>query len=486
MDKPPLFKPFDRNTLETFSKETLIELVLAMQEHILRLETRIDDLERRLAQNSANSSKPPSSDPPHNPAPPKPTRKNKRKRGAQSGHPPHWRALLPEADLTRLVHHRPTRCRRCGLPLAGDDPRPVRHQFIDLPPIRPEVIEHQCHALVCSCGAVTRATLPPGLPASPFGPGLVAMAANLTGVCHLSRRKAADFLNHSLNVPMSVGGVSNGEAQMTRALERPVAQVHEYIQAQAVAHADETSFGVGPRQRGWLWVMSVPLAMVFVLAKTRASAAARTLVGSFRGVLVTDRYASYNVVAGRRQVCWAHLRRDFRALSERRGMAGRMGRRLVAEGRRMFRMWQRVRDGTWTRERFSRRVIPVRRAIHGWLLAGARYDDADAGGVFRELLKSERWFWTFAEVSGVEPTNNEAERCIRGSVLWRKGSFGAVSERGARYVERMLTVTGTCRKQGRQVYGYLREALEAYRSGRDAPSLLPQHPPALPHCHKTA
>ena len=160
------------------------------------------------------------------------------------------------------------------------------------------------------------------------------MAANLTGVCHLSRRKAAatDFLNNSLNVPISVGGVSNCEAPMTRALERPVAQVNEYIQAQAVAHADETGFGMGPMQRDWLWVMSVPLAMVFVLAMTRASAAARTLVGSFRRVLVTDRYASYNAVAGRRQVCWAHLPCDFRALSERRGMAGQMGRRLVAEG----------------------------------------------------------------------------------------------------------------------------------------------------------
>ena len=77
------------------------------------------------------------------------------------------------------------------------------------------------------------------------------------------------------------------------------------------------------------------------------------------------------------------------------------------------------------------------------------------------------------EVEGVEPTNNEAERCIRGAVLWRKGSFGVWSERGARYVERMLTVAGTCRKQGRQVYGYLREAVSAYHRGIPAPSLLP-------------
>ena len=474
MDKPSSLKRLDRKTLETFSKDMLIELVLAMQDHIVRLESRIDELERRLAQNSANSSRPPSTDPPHHPPPPKPPRKSKRKRGAQPGHPPQWRALLPEADVDRLVKLRPSHCHVCGLPLdQGDDPHPLRHQTIDLPPIRPVVVEHQCHALTCSCGAVTRAALPSDFPDSPFGPGLVAMVATLTGTCHLSRRHALDFLNNVLNVPMSLGGMSNCEAHVVRVLEEPVARVHEYVQRQGVAHADETSFGVGPKQKGWLWVMAVPLAMVFVLARSRAMSVARELVGSFRGVLVTDRYASYNAVSERRQVCWAHLGRDFQALSERPGLAGRMGKRLLEERRRMFGLWHRVRDGTLSRGRFARRAAAIGRRIHGSLLAGAHYGEACARGTFTELLKAEKWFWTFVEVEGVEPTNNEAERCIRGAVLWRKGSFGAFSERGGRYVERMLTVTGTCRKQGRQVYGYLREAISAYRCGRTAPSLLP-------------
>ena len=487
MDKPPPFPRFDRKTLETFSKDELIDLVLAMQDHIARLEARIDGLERRLAQNSANSSRPPSTDPPGNPALPKPRRKSRRSRGAQPGHPPQWRALLPESDVTRLVDHRPDHCQACGLPLTpADDPQPVRHQFIDLPPIRPEVTEHRCHAMVCSCGAVTRAPLPLGLPDSPFGPGLAAMVATLTGVCHLSRRNALDFVNNALNVPMSLGGLSNCEAQMTRALEWPAEEVHEYVQRQGVAHADETSFGVGPRQKGWLWVMAVPLAMVFALARTRATAAARKLIGAFRGVLVTDRYGAYNAVAERRQVCWAHLGRDFQALSERKGLAGRIGLRLVKERRRMFRLWHRVRDGTLSREKFARRVEGIGRNIHGCLFEGALHAEAGARGTFAELLKAEKWFWTFVSVPGVEPTNNEAERCIRGAVLWRKGSFGALSERGGLYVERMLTVTGTCRKQGRQVYGYLRDAMAAYQSGRKAPSLLPTFAHIPSTCHKTA
>lgn len=466
-------KKFDRETLETFSKETLIDIILALQEQVERLELRVAELERKLAQNSHNSSKPPSSDPPNNPAPPKPSKKSKKKPGAQPGHQPHWRENIPEDQVTRIVRHRPHRCHACGRQLAGDDPNPVRHQFIDLPPIVPEVVEHQIHSLTCSCGAVTRADTPPECLESPFGPGLVAMAATLTGTCHLSKRNALDFLNNVLNVPMSLGGLSNCEAQMTRALEKPVAEIHAYIQTCEVAHADETSFGLGHRQKGWLWVMAVPLAMVFVLARRRAREEARRLLGEFRGVLVTDRYGAYNGVVERRQACWAHLGRDFQALSERPGLSGRLGGYLVEERRKMFKLWHRFRDGTLSREELKRRLSPIRRAIHKWLFYGATDVTSCAAGVFSELLKSERMFWVFAEVEGVEPTNNEAERCIRGSVLWRKGSFGVWSDRGGHYVERMLTVTGTCRKQRRQVYGYLREAIMASRAGAAAPSLLP-------------
>jgi hypothetical protein len=75
--------------------------------------------------------------------------------------------------------------------------------------------------------------------------------------------------------------------------------------------------------------------------------------------------------------------------------------------------------------------------------------------------------------AGVEPTNNAAERALRPAVLWRKGSFGSASERGSRFVERMLTVAATCRQQGRSVLEYLVAAVEATARGETAPSLLP-------------
>ncbi len=76
-------------------------------------------------------------------------------------------------------------------------------------------------------------------------------------------------------------------------------------------------------------------------------------------------------------------------------------------------------------------------------------------------------------MDGVEPTNNAAEQALRPAVLWRKGSFGTHSEAGSRFVERILTVSATCRRQGRDLLAFLIEALTAAQRGTPPPSLLP-------------
>jgi len=77
------------------------------------------------------------------------------------------------------------------------------------------------------------------------------------------------------------------------------------------------------------------------------------------------------------------------------------------------------------------------------------------------------------QIEGVEPTNNTAERAIRPSVQWRKGSFGTQSEEGSRFVESMMTVVATLKQQNRNVLEYLTAAHEAALRGETAPSLLP-------------
>ena len=93
-------------------------------------------------------------------------------------------------------------------------------------------------------------------------------------------------------------------------------------------------------------------------------------------------------------------------------------------------------------------------------------------GKCRRIIKHRDHLWTFVHDQRVEPTNNIAERIVRQGVLWRKSSFGTQSERGARYVERVLTVCATCRLQGRSVIEYLRDACRCHLDGIPAPLLI--------------
>jgi transposase len=96
---------------------------------------------------------------------------------------------------------------------------------------------------------------------------------------------------------------------------------------------------------------------------------------------------------------------------------------------------------------------------------------ARAAGLCADLERLEPALWTFAFVAGVEPTNNAAERALRNAVMWRKTSYGVRSAWGARFVERVLTVTATCRQQGRDVLAYLIGCCEA-QNGRESPPAL--------------
>ena len=129
----------------------------ALTAQVARLTVRVAELEHRLGQNSANSSRPPSSDGPHvKPAPPK-TPSGKAK-GGQPGHPWNERPLLPPDAVVEL---RPAAYPDGRHALAGDDPEPLAHQVVELPPVRPHVTEYRRHRLACPrCGRLACAELP--------------------------------------------------------------------------------------------------------------------------------------------------------------------------------------------------------------------------------------------------------------------------------------------------------------------------------------
>lgn len=456
------------------------ELLAAQQDEIARLSDRMARVEERLGRNSRNSSKPPSSDGPHVTPRPKQAPSG-RKAGGQPGHAGHGRPLLPEAQVDAVLDVRPEACAHCGQVLQGDDPAPARRQITEVPPVRPVVTEVRVHTLVCTgCGQATRGTEPPGLPHGRFGPRAQAVMGYLVGTVHLGYRRSAAVLDDLLGLAVSVGTVHAVATQVSAAVAAPVAAAQAAVQQAPVVHADETSWREHG-QRHWLWVGVTAWVVAFWVQARRNSAAAKHLLGSgFAGILTTDRYSAYFWVdRARRQVCWAHLRRDFAALVARGGLSAVVGQALLDASDTLFTHWHRVRDGTLSRQACAAQVAPLQARVGDLLREGAALTGTKTAGTCRQILALEPALWTFLTVEGVEPTNNTAERALRAAVLWRKRSLGTQTEAGSRVVERLLTVTATLCLQRRNVLDYLTAACDAALRGQPPPSLLPEEAQAL-------
>ena len=438
---------------------------------------RVEALEARLKQNSRNSSKPPSSDPPWTPSEASEAPSD-RKRGGQPGHPGSQRKLVPPDQVDQIVEVKPTCCGRCGKRLGAKDRQPRRHQVWELPEADPQVTEFRLHTLACDdCGLETTAAFPTGVSGSCFGPRLEATVAYLSGRAHLSKRAIQELLWELYEIPISLGAISAIEQRVSAALETPYREVQRHVQREPMAHADETGFRESNR-RAWVWVAVTMTAVLFVIHLRRNGRAARELLGKFKGILVTDRWKAYEAWSvWQRQLCWAHLRRDFRAFLEYRGTSARIGRALLEETDQMFRWWYRVRDGTLKFSSFQKYMGPVRQRIEELLEQGARCRQAKTAGSCREMLKLSPAMWTFVSIEGIEPTNNLAEQQIRQVVLYRKISFGTQGPRGSRFVERIMTTVATLRYQGRHVLGYLHQVCRATNLGKPAPPLLSRRIP---------
>jgi transposase len=450
----------------------------AAQALIVALQARVRELETRLGQNSSNSSRPPSTDPPE--APPRPkVPPSGRKRGGQPGHRGAFRALLPVEQVDEIVAVVPGRCRHCGQPLpetaTGQRGRAWRHQVVELLPLTVRVTEYQMAVRRCpACGKHTRAALPPGVPRRPFGPRLTAVVALLSGRYRLSRREVRQMLQDLWEVWVSLGAIVRQEQVQSAALAPVVEEAQAAIQQAAVVNIDETGWRQ-ERRRAWLWTVVTAELTMFLINRSRGGAAIEALLGAaFTGVVSSDRWSAYSrFPAERRALCHAHLKRDFQSLVDRGGEAEPIGRWGLAEIERLFALWHGFRAGEFDRRELRRRLIPLQARMGRLLQRGQESLDRKAAGLCRELLKWWPALWTFARVEGVEPTNNGAERALRPAVLWRKGSFGSDGAAGSRFAERLLTVAATCRQQGRQLLEFLVAMGEAASHGSPPPSLLP-------------
>lgn len=443
--------------------QAVVRLLLA---RIAELEAQVAELRSKTPQ---NSSQPPSTAHPHA-KPPSLKPKSKRSRGGQPGHDKHERTLIPVEECQDVVSCVPKECRRCGQILTGRDPEPLRHQVWELPDIRPIVTEYQRHRLICACGSSTCGDLPPGVPTGQAGPRLIAFSGLLMACFRQSKRRAAQFLSMILNQPASAAWMVLLQNRCADAVEPAYDELAAQLPAQAILNIDESPTKEGPA-KAWVWTVVATTFTFFACRTSRAADVLQDLIGeAYDGIIHCDRARMYWRF-GRLQWCWAHLKRDFQALiDDPCPTKQRLGRDLMRPTKELFALWKRSRDGTITRGTFERRMAPIRQEIDALLLRG--YFNVLTRGLCKELVEHREHIWTFSEVDGVEPTNNAAERALRHAVIWRKLSFGTQSAAGSRFVERMLTVIETSRRQDQNVFLWLTEAVQAKLRRETAPSLL--------------
>jgi transposase len=264
---------------------------------------------------------------------------------------------------------------------------------------------------------------------------------------------------------------------VSAALTSVVTEAAAAVQQAAVVNMDETGWREA-RRRVWLWTAVTATLSVFQIHASRSGAVARALLGAaWSGIVGSDRGTMYAWLAREcRQVCWAHLKRDFQKLVDWGPGPRPVGERLLAIEAEVFRHWHHYRAGEWDWPGLQAVLAPVQADLTAILENGAATGHPVAQSLCHSLQKLEPALWTFVTVPGVEPTNNAAEQALRPAVLWRKGSFGTHSAAGSRFVERMLTVATSCRQQQRPLLDFLVAAVIADRSGTPPPSLITPAP----------
>lgn len=441
-----------------------------------RFERRIAELEARVEKlTPRNSSLPPSTQHPH--ARPKRSAKGgskKRKRGGQKGHGRNSRALIPSEDCTAVISCVPDGCRRCGGELVTTDLDPIRHQVWDLPPIEPCVTEYVRHRGLCPCcGITTCGDLPDGVPTGQCGPRLAAFTGLLMGHFRQSKRRASLFLEDLLNIPCSAAWTVKIQNLVSDAIAAPYESLRAELVNQKQLFVDESPTKEKDA-KAWLWVAVAPTFAVFAIFLNRKRESLQKLVGDYSGVILNCDRAKMYFDGKRLQWCWAHLKRDIQKLIDSSdGQVKRLGHDLMRQEKLLFQYWRQYKAGNVDWLDFQRLVEPIRHTFDGLLLRGRCSGNARLTGMCVELYSRREWLWTFTEVKGIEPTNNTAERSLRPAVIYRKLSFGTQSASGSRYLERILTVTETCRLQGRSAYAWLISAMEASFREAPAPELLP-------------
>jgi transposase len=453
----------------------------ALTATVAQIQATVAHLEAQLAtarKNSSTSSKPPSSDIVKPPKPAPPPGQEKRSIGGQPGHPLHLRAPISPDLLTAPPHDYVVEiCPDCGHGLrpAGDEVRVV--QQIDIPVVPVLMEEHRSHPGWCAhCCQVHYAPLPAAVEGGGLvGPRLTTLIAYLKGVCHASFSTVRKFLRDVVQVTISRGHLNKVLNKVSMALEGPYQELLLDLPRQAFLNVDET----GHRRQGerwWTWCFRASLYTLFKIDPQRNAEVLLEVLGrEFDGVLGCDCFSAYRRYMREcdvlLQFCLAHLIRDVKfltTLSDQRQVA--YGERLREALRRLFGVIHR-------REQLDEKAFALQLTAAQADVLRCGTTDVPTGrhsqNLAKRLSKHGESYFRFVTTPGVAPTNNLAEQAIRFVVIDRLVTQGTRSEKGDRWCERIWTVIASCVQQGRSVFDYLYEAVQAYFHKEKGPTLLP-------------
>jgi transposase len=460
--------------------EAAIDLILQLVATVERLTARVEELERKIAlltRDSSNSSKPPSSDGPAGKPKARPRVKSrKRKPGGQPGHKGSNRDLIPLENVDRFFPVFPETCDHCGADLDIEmlTGKHWRRQVFDIPKPKKEVTEYRLECIRCSCGTENWAKVPEEAQ-SGFGPRLTAFLAHLTALHRVTRRGCQEIVHTIFGIDICLGSVCKLHQEVSESLAVAHAEARRDLSEQPALNVDETGWKTRG-QRRWLWVFVAPAVAFFHVAASRGSKVLKEVLGDvYKGVLCSDMYSAYIAYHhGARQFCWAHIIRGIKGIKHacRGPDAVKFSKWILSETGRMFGLWHEFKAGNLDRRTLVRKSSPIRSRMGRCLRLYCASSDRDVRKAAKSLLKHWDGLFTFLEHEGVGPTNNSAETGLRPAVQWRKICFGNQSDDGELLTARLMTAERSCVLQNRNPFQFLVDSVTAYRRKIQGPSLL--------------
>lgn len=441
----------------------------AQQQMIEDLTARVKQLEDRLATDSHNSSKPPSSDGAINNT--KSLRpKSNRKPGGQKGHPGSTLRLSDTPD--RVVSHSPRQCQACATPLceiaaSGYE----RRQVFDLPPTKLEVTEHRGEIKQCpTCQRINRGEFPSGVSSTvQYGERVRAQAVYLSNYQLLPFERTSEVMADLFACPLSVATVAEAIKRCSEELAETEELIKRGVQQAEVANFDETGLYIAG-ERHWLHVASTEKLTHYGCHPRRGQAATDEIgiLPQFRGRSVHDSLSSYHRYECDHALCNAHHLRELTFIEERDGeaWAGKMKELLVEIKHRVAEVKEAGGEKLSQRliNKFEQRYQAViaeglkahppsghaAEAESGRKKRG-RKKQSKAKNLLDRLSKYRGEVLAFMYDFRVPFDNNQAERDLRMMKVQQKISGCFRSNEGAKYFCRIRGYISTVRKQGKNV-----------------------------------